>query len=115
MMNTAFYENTIFAGLPPGDLAKWDIPVIEHRLNPSAVVLEQGEPDRGLFLIGSGSVALSRKLPCGHGQALEIVGEGGGVWRHGIFGWTAPTGESRGREGACGHLGNSTRRSGSHA
>jgi signal transduction histidine kinase len=77
MMNTAFYENTIFAGLPPGDLAKWDIPVIEHRLNPSAVVLEQGEPDRGLFLIGSGSVALSRKLPCGHGQALEIVGEGG--------------------------------------
>ena len=76
MMDPAFSNNTILAGLSPEAFAKRDLPVTEHRVTAPAVVVEQGESGRGLFLIGGGSVALSRKLACGRRQSLEVAGAG---------------------------------------
>ncbi|MGK0185675.1 MAG: signal transduction histidine kinase [Verrucomicrobiales bacterium] len=70
------YQNKIFKDLPPRELAKRHIPVMEHRLAPSSVVVEQGETGRGLCLIGSGSIGISRKQANGCSRAQEVHGSG---------------------------------------
>lgn len=77
------WSHELFSGLSPEQTGERTLPVIEHQVEDPAIIVEQGEAGRGLFLVSSGSVALTRKLASGQQQSLESVGAGG------FFGETA--------------------------
>jgi signal transduction histidine kinase len=70
-MDDQYLNNRLFEGTSRNLLAGFDLPMTERRYAPGEVVFAEGDPGKHMYLVGSGSVRISKK---GRGDRQETLG-----------------------------------------
>jgi CRP-like cAMP-binding protein len=73
------------ATVPPGELRRLADRCVWRSVARGGVIFREGEPARGLFVIGEGRVKLSRLSPGGREQVLHVEGAGASLGEVPVF------------------------------
>jgi CRP/FNR family transcriptional regulator len=73
------------ASIPPDELRRLERSCVWRSVARSGVIFREGEPARGLFVIGDGRVKLSRLSPAGREQVLHVESAGASLGEVPVF------------------------------
>ncbi len=72
-----YCRNALFEGLPTGILTELGLPVVEVRFAERAIIFDEDDPGKDLYLLREGQIRISKTGRLGEQETLRMVNPGG--------------------------------------